>query len=100
MDKHNSYNILHYSNLNKTHDTSSFLVAELFAMVYGLDVASTIYLTLNEMIGHIISLRIYTDSQSLYNCIKKISRTKEKRLLVDLHMLRQAYECRALTEVL
>jgi hypothetical protein len=44
-------------------------------------------------------LVLYTDSKSLYNCLVKLGITQEKRLIVDLMYLRQAYERRKITEV-
>ena len=41
-----------------------------------------------------------TDSKSLYDCLTKLGTTKEKRLMIDLMCLRQAYERREITEVI
>ena len=42
---------------------------------------------------------IYTDSRSLYDGLVSLNTTTEKRLLIDLHLLRQAYERREIAEV-
>lgn len=65
MTKYNNSNIVRYSSLKAKRVTWRVLATELFAMVHSLDVASTICLTLNVMIGLIISLSIYTDSRNL-----------------------------------
>ena len=46
-----------------------------------------------------LPLVLYTNSKSLYNYIVKLGTTQEKRLIVDLMCLRQAYERREITEV-
>ena len=37
---------------------------------------------------------VHRDSKSLYDCLVKLGTTREKRLMVDLMYLRQAYERR------
>ena len=46
-----------------------------------------------------LPLVLYTDLKSLYNCLVKLGMTQEKRLMVDLICLRQAYKRREITEV-
>lgn len=99
MDKNNNVNIVHYGSLKSKRITRSVLAAELFAMVHGFDIASTIRLTLNSMMDRVIPLRVYRDSRSLYDCLTRINQTTEKRLLIHLRMLRQSYERREITEV-
>ena len=46
-----------------------------------------------------VPIIIYTDSRSLYDGLVSLNTTTEKRLLIDLHLLRQAYERREIAEV-
>jgi hypothetical protein len=46
-----------------------------------------------------LPLVLCTDLKLLYNCLVKLGTTQEKRLIVDLMCLRQAYERREITEV-
>lgn len=43
-------------------------------------------------------LHVYTNSRSLYNCLVRINKTTEKRLLLELHTLRHSYECGEIIE--
>jgi hypothetical protein len=51
------------------------------------------------MLGIELPLVVYTDSKSLYECLVKLGTTQEKRLIVDVICLRQAYERREIAEV-
>lgn len=42
---------------------------------------------------------LYTDSKSLHDCIVGINATYEKRILIDLLILRQFYELRESNEI-
>ena len=39
-----------------------------------------------------VPLVVYIDSKSLYECLVKLGTTREKRLMIDVIYLRQAYE--------
>jgi len=40
-----------------------------------------------------------TNSKSLYNCLVRLGTTQEKRLIIDVMCLQQAYERRQIMEV-
>ena len=92
-DDRNS-NIIHHTSVKSERVTRSMLGAELFAVVHAFDYGSTLRLTLNKMFGRTISLVLYTDSKSLYDSLVGMTAITEKRLLIDLCMLRQSYELR------
>ena len=46
-----------------------------------------------------LPLILCTDSKSLYDCLVRLGTTQEKRLMIDVMCLRQAYERRVITEV-
>lgn len=71
----------------------------MFAVVHAFDYASTISKTINDIFLRAIPITIYTDSKSLYDGISGINSTTEKRLLIDLEILRQAYELREIAKV-
>ena len=49
--------------------------------------------------GSDIPLIICIDSFSLYECLVKLGTMSEKRLMIDLTSIRQAYERRQITEI-
>lgn len=61
--------------------------------------STTMRLTLNAIFGRIMPLHIYRDSKSFYDSIVRINSTTEKRLLIDLRMLRQSCERRGIPHV-
>ena len=67
-------------------------------MAHGYDIAAAIKSTL-DLILQPIPLVLCTDSKSLYNCLVQLGTTQEKRLMIDIMCLRQAYERRQITEI-
>jgi len=96
-------NIIHYSSTKSKRVTRSVLASELYGMVGGMDMAISINTTIKmimEQLGYAeIPIIICTDSYSLYDCLVKLGTTKEKRLMIDIMAIRQAYERRELTEI-
>lgn len=99
IDKNGNANIIYYSSLRTKRVTRSVLASELFSMGHGFDISSIIGLTLNAMLDDVKPLQVYTYSRILHDFLVRINRTAEKRLLIDLRMLRQSYERREITEV-
>lgn len=100
MDNEGNSNIVHYGSSKSKRVTRSVLSAELYAMVYGFDNCSVIHHALQEFLGRTVEFKIYTDSKSLFDSLVTLNSTTEKRLLIDLTMLRECYEKRDITEVL
>ena len=69
-------------------------------MLAGVDIVYTIGSTLNIVIKQLdlptILIVVYTDSYSLYECLVKLGTTKEKRLMIDIIVIRQSYKRREL----
>lgn len=61
-------------------------------MVYGFDQRFVLHKSVVEFLGREAPLCIYTDSFSLFDSLTTLNTTSEKRLLVDLSMLRESYE--------
>ncbi len=98
-DGRNNANILHWSSIKCKRVTRSVLASELYAMAHGFDYGASIKSTIEKMLQIDLPLLLCTDSKSLYECLVKLGTTQEKRLMIDVMCLRQAYERREIAEV-
>lgn len=92
-------NILHWSSVKCKRVTRSVLASELYGMTHGFDISTAIKSTIDKILQVNIPLIQVTDSKSLYDCLVRLGTTQEKRLMIDVMCLRQAYERRLITEV-
>jgi hypothetical protein len=99
-DSINMINILHWSSIKCKWTTRNVLTVELFAMIHDFDVESILKSIFIKMLATDISLILITDSKSLYNCLIRLNITIEKRLMIDVMILRQFYERREITEMI
>ena len=99
-DRNGSANIVHWSSIKCKRVTRSVLASELYALAHGFDIGAAIKSTIQKILQlPQLPLVLCTDSKSLYECLVKLGTTQEKRLMVDLMCLRQAYERREITEI-
>jgi hypothetical protein len=68
-------------------------------MAHGFDIGALVKSTIDKVLGIDLPLVLCTDSKSLYECLVKLGTTQEKRLMIDIICLRQAYERREVAEV-
>ena len=72
-------------------------------MTIGIDIAISISITLNLIIRQIgidaIPTVIYTNSLLLYEYIVKLGTIREKRLIIDIIVIKQSYERRELSKI-
>ena len=68
-------------------------------MAHGFNIRASIKSMVNKALGINLSLVLYIDSKSLYDCLIKLGTTQEKRLMINIICLRQAYKHREITEV-
>ena len=61
-------------------------------MVYGFDMAYLVKTMLDLIFNKDILLIVYTDSKSLYDCLVKLGIIQEKRLIIDVMCMREAYK--------
>jgi hypothetical protein len=92
-------NIVHWSSVKCKRVTRSVLASELYGMAHGFDIGTAIKSTIDKILQIDIPLVLCTDSKSLYDCLVRLGTTQEKRLMIDVMCLRQAYERRQITEV-
>lgn len=89
-------NLLHWSSIKCKRVTRSVLASEIYAMAHGVDIAIAIGGTINMIMDRMslpkVPIVACTDSLSLYECLVKLGTTKEKRLMIDIMALREAYE--------
>jgi hypothetical protein len=69
-------------------------------MIHDFDVDSVLKSILIKMLVIDISLILIIDSKSLYDCLIRLSIIVEKRLMIDVMILRQFYERREITEMI
>ena len=55
--------------------------------------------TLEKILGSNISLILYTDLKSFYDCLVKLSIIQEEQLMIDMMSLYQSYEQQKITKV-
>lgn len=96
-------NIVHWSSIKCKRITRSVLASEIYAMTHGVDIAIAIGTTINRIMERLklpkVPIVVCTDSFSLYECLVKLGTTKEKRLMIDIMALREAYERGELTDI-
>ncbi|PMD62564.1 uncharacterized protein K444DRAFT_717340 [Hyaloscypha bicolor E] len=68
-------------------------------MAHGFDMGALVKSMIDRALEMELPLVICTDSKSLYECLVKLGTTREKRLIIDVMCLRQAYERREIAEV-
>ena len=91
-DEYNNADILHYVSHKSRRVTRSVLGAETYAFADAFDFAYCAKKDLETMLGCHIPLQMYTDSKSLFDILTKCSNTTERRLMIDLQSVRNAYE--------
>ncbi len=91
-DKTNTCHVLHYSSHKSRRVTRSVLGGEVYAFADAFDRAYIIKREFQNMLGKSIPLTMFTDSKSLFDVITKCSITTEKRLMIDIKSVREAYD--------
>lgn len=90
-DKNGTCALISWGSSKSKRVTRSVLAAELFALSHSYDVGFALRFTVSELIGRDIPMRLYTDSKTLFQSVTNLTSMTEKRLLIDIASLRDAY---------
>ncbi len=82
---------VHYACCKSRRVTRYVLAAEVYAFSACYDYAYTFAHDLSIILGKTVPVQLFTDSKSIFDIITKLSTVSEKRLLIDISALRQAY---------
>lgn len=99
VDKDGNANTIHWQSIKCKRVTRSVLASELYAFALAFDHASALNQSIQAILNQRIPLVLMTDSRSLYDCLTKLNTTNEKRLMIDIMGIREAYEKREITEI-
>ena len=91
VDQDKNCSIITWSSTKCKRVTRSVLAAELYATANAFDVGFAIAHTFGNFLGRKLELRVFTDSRTLFDAIISFCAMTEKRLLIDIACLRQAY---------
>ena len=69
-------------------------------MILGFDNACVLKYTIDQILNDKVPIIICIDSYSLFECLVKFGTTHDKRLMIDITAIRQAYERREIAEVI
>jgi hypothetical protein len=89
-------NIIHWFSVKCKRITRSVLASEVYAMAEGVNMAIAIGITIDKIITKLgallVSIVVCTDFLFLYECLVKLGTIKEKRFIINIIAIRQAYE--------
>ena len=90
-DKQSNCALIHYSSWKCSRVTRSVLAAETYAFAACFDFAYALQKDLHHILGFRSPIIMYTDSMSLFDTITRLTNLTEKRLLIDVTVLRESY---------
>ena len=75
------------------------LASELYKIVHGFNIKTCVKTIINLILENNLPFILYTDSKSFYKCLVKLGTTQEKRLMIDIMALREAYKRKEIAQV-
>jgi hypothetical protein len=89
-------NIIHWFFVKCKRITRSVLALKVYAMAEGVNMAVAIGTTINRIIAKLGALSVFivvcTNFLFFYECFVKLGTIKEKKLMIDIMVIRQVYE--------
>ena len=89
-------NLIHYSFTKSKRVTKSILASKIYGIIKNINMAiaiNTMIKIITRQLGFSHTpIIVYTNSYSLYECLIKLSTTKEKRLIINIMVLHQSYK--------
>ncbi len=98
-DKYDNASKLHYASYKSRRVARSVLGAETYAFADAYDFAYCAKRDLENILGRRVPLEMYTDSKGLFDVITKWSQRQERRLMIDLQAVRDAYNSHEISNV-
>lgn len=98
-DKSGKCNIIYFRSYKSRRVSRSVLGSEIYAFADGFDYAYGLKADLELMIKKIVPITILTDSKCLFDIITKSSTTSEKRLMIDLAAINEAYKLHEISKI-
>ena len=98
-DKQGSACILHYASYKRRRVARSVLGAETYAFADACDFAYCAKRYLESILDRTVPLEIYTNSRSLFDVLTKCSQTQERRLMIYLQGVWDAYKSQEISNI-
>jgi hypothetical protein len=92
VDRTGYANIIYWFSTKCKRVTRSVLALELYSIAYGFNIGALVKSIINRALEMELLLVVCTDLKSLYKCLIKLGTTREKRLIINVIYLCQAYE--------
>jgi hypothetical protein len=99
VDMYGNCAFIDWGSIKSKRVCRSVLAAELYASAHAYDVGVAVKHSLDSMLGQNIDIILFTDSLTLFDCLITWCKTSERRLQIDIVVLRQSIASKELTNV-
>ena len=99
MDDSNKCVPISFKSYKSLRVTRSVLSAEVIAFADLFDDAFALRSQIEHVLGRSVPMHLLTYSKSLFDIISKGSRTSEKRIILDIHVTRSAYQVKEISNI-